>query len=271
MRSFRKKLRIWYNGLTGPIPDPDRWCFLVGCYNSGTTLLHRILASHPSIGSLPNEGQFYSDVLPLPMELGLPRLWALKPALFTLRRGEGRQLNKKKLLRQWGAVVNDLSRPVIIEKSPTNAARVLWLEENFRNAHFIGIIRNGYAVAEGIQRKAKHSIEKCAEQWAKSNEILLRDIAETERHKLIRYEDLTANPAAVINELLEFLGLSDDELVSRDGKWAIHEQHSVIQNMNHKSFEALPDEDAGKIKAVAGPMLSKLGYDLNFKNDVPTD
>ncbi|MBK9319321.1 MAG: sulfotransferase [Bacteroidetes bacterium] len=45
-------------------PEPEKWVFILGCYNSGTTLLHKLLATHSDIGSMPNEGQFYSSQLP---------------------------------------------------------------------------------------------------------------------------------------------------------------------------------------------------------------
>ena len=32
-------------------PKPEKWVFITGCYNSGTTLLHEILAMHAKVGS----------------------------------------------------------------------------------------------------------------------------------------------------------------------------------------------------------------------------
>ena len=37
------------------------WIFLVGSYNSGTTLLAEFLGHHPSISALPTEGYFITD------------------------------------------------------------------------------------------------------------------------------------------------------------------------------------------------------------------
>lgn len=39
-----------------PVPRPDKWLFVVGCYNSGTTLLAEMLSRHPNISGLPTEG-----------------------------------------------------------------------------------------------------------------------------------------------------------------------------------------------------------------------
>ena len=45
--------------------NPERWIFIIGCYNSGTTILASILNRHPSIGGLRTEGAFLTDSLKL--------------------------------------------------------------------------------------------------------------------------------------------------------------------------------------------------------------
>ena len=84
IRSAIKRMRLAYSGAFGSIPRPDKWVFIVGCYGSGTTLLNKMLATHPMVGSLSTEGQFFTDQLPLPRNLGLSRLWALEPERFYL-------------------------------------------------------------------------------------------------------------------------------------------------------------------------------------------
>lgn len=120
---LRRQLRNKLNGYLGPIPAPEKWCFIVGCYNSGTKLLHKILSTHPKIGSMPNEGQFFTDQLLLPKVVGLPRIWALDPDRFRMTADDYPQVDIKTLQRQWGAKYNNPFKPVLIEKSPTNAGR----------------------------------------------------------------------------------------------------------------------------------------------------
>lgn len=45
---------------------PKKWVFIVGCYNSGTTLLNQILSCHPDILTLPDEGAFLTRRVPTP-------------------------------------------------------------------------------------------------------------------------------------------------------------------------------------------------------------
>ena len=59
----------------GRVLAPDRWVFIIGCYNSGTTLLKGLLAEHPHIGILAGEGVKFSDALPRPEDFGWQRMW----------------------------------------------------------------------------------------------------------------------------------------------------------------------------------------------------
>jgi hypothetical protein len=261
-KSLYRNLRIKLDGVFGPLPKPEKWVFIVGCYNSGTTLLHDLLASHPQVGSMPNEGQFYTDQLLLPKSVGLPRLWAIESDRFRLDENSGTNIDVKRLKRQWGARFNDAARPILLEKSPTNAGRMRWLQEHFENAHFIGIIRNGYAVAEGIHRKTNHPLQVAAKQWACSNEIMLHDLEALRYKKLVRYESLTASPSETMREILDFLNLSPLDFDVEDRKWRVHEQASRIRNMNQRSLNSLSETDKRVIEEVAGEMLVKLEYDV---------
>lgn len=255
------RLKNAWTSRFGPIPHPERWAFFVGCYNSGTTLFHNLLARHRDVGSMPFEGQFYTDQLPRPMDLGLPRLWAIRPELFRLRDGEDGDVDIPRLKRQWAAAYNDHTRPVLLEKSPTNAARTRWLQEHFENAHFVLILRDGRAVAEGIRRKEGHDIRTTARQWRVSNEIMLEDAERLERWKLFRYEDLAADSQGTMDEICEFLGLSPLQESPENLDLKVHGLRLTgVTNQNQKSMERLSAEDLDVIEDEAGEMLRRLGY-----------
>ena len=67
-----------------PVPRNKTWVFLVGCYNSGTTLLAELLGQHPSISTLPTEGHFITDEFVKDYDIGLPRMWVGREDLFRL-------------------------------------------------------------------------------------------------------------------------------------------------------------------------------------------
>ena len=166
-----------------PVPTPEKWVFVVGCYNSGTTLLAELLGRHSRISALPTEGHFITDQLVRDYDVGLPRMWVEREDLFRMTEAsEGPDVVRLK--KEWGSRL-DLRKPILLEKSPPNGARTRWLQAHFENAYFIAIVRNGYAVAAGIRKKAephhiageRWPIEMAAYQWARSNEVLLEDAA----------------------------------------------------------------------------------------------
>jgi len=260
--SLHREIRI---ALT-PFPRGKRWLFLVGCYNSGTTLLSRLLGTHPEIAALPVEGQFLTDQFPADYELAVPRMWTMREDLFRLTEAD-RGPDARRLTREW-AMRLDRTRPVFLEKSPPNAARTRWLQANFESPVFVAIVRNGYAVAEGIRRKAEPhhlrdgwSIGDCARQWARSNEILLEDAEHLDRILWITYEELAASPDETLDRILELAGVASGAIdTSRD--WRIHERRDAIRDMNTESIGRLTRADRAEITTIARPMLDRFGYEV---------
>ena len=149
--------------------------------------------------------------------------------------------------------------PVFLEKSIPNAARVEWLNRHFPDAHFIALIHNGLAVAEGIHRKAGQSVEVAAKQWQQSNRIMLDQPDKVERKLLLRYEDLTSKPAESLEKVMKFLGL-DIARLQADKQWTVHGETSKIRNMNTRSISRLSDEDKAFIRGEAQEMLDAFHY-----------
>jgi SAM-dependent methyltransferase len=260
-RRARRDLGNFYGAMFGPVPRPERWLFLVGCSNSGTTLLHQMVAAHPDVGSMANEGQYGTTELLRPADAGLPRLWALQPERFRLDEHSSRGPDPDRLKRQWGFWPNDLGRRVLVEKTPANAARVRWLNRCFDNAHFVAVIRNGYAAAEGIHRRSGHPLALAARQWARSNRIMLDDLAHVPRVLIIRYEDLVARPEETCAAILSFVGLDPGRLSLEGRTWRIHDSEAPVLNFNESSVQRLSAADRAAIREEAGDMLRELGYE----------
>lgn len=243
-------------------PRPEKWVFIVGCYNSGTTLLANLLGVHPDIGNMPLEGRRFTGELPNADEYGIPRLWATRPELFYLDETMGDHINVSKIKRQWAYMYNDRRRKVLLEKSPVNAGRTRWFQKHFANSHFIVLIRDGYAVAEGIRRKAGHPIEKSILQWVNSNEILLKDLPFLENKIIIKYEDMTENPIRVFKFITDFLHISNVPLDTLSKEFRIHERKDKVENFNAHSYKNLNEADIQTINKIGGSTLIKLGYKL---------
>jgi hypothetical protein len=239
--------------------------------------LDNILASHPLIGGLPIEGAFLTTELSLPEDFGWPRMWCR--CLKKVRNLPENLLHKKavNIKRDW-SIWYAKTEPNLLEKSIVNSTSMLFFEKYFKPAHFIHIVRNGYAVAEGIRRKAdlhrwknkyyKHQypIELCAEQWKQSINLINSDKKFIRRLIEIRYEDLVGNTAGVVNQILSFLGLPElsDECFKRN--WNIHNIDSPITNMNTVSFKGLSANDILIIEKIARKELLYYGYEKPERN-----
>ena len=252
--------------------SPRQWIFLVGCYNSGTTLLRAMLARHPEVVALPSEGVKLTDALPAPEQFGWHRMWS--QCLDQVRLApEGEAERAMRVRRHWSLCLPAVA-PAILEKSIANTARMPFLQAHFRPAHFVCLVRNGYAVAEGIRRKAEpgrrgntrygdqYPIALCADQWRVCDEVVAADRPDLERFLEVRYEDLTARPAEVLRQITDFLGLSPLPDEAAAGEWTIHGVRSEVRDMNRQSLERLTRRDLDEINDAAGPALARHGYEI---------
>ena len=253
--------------------SPERWIFLVGCYNSGTTLLRSLLAQHRDIAALPSEGVKLTDALPRPEDFGWHRMWCECLDQMRLEAGPGAAPTARRIARHWSHVV-PMGVPNILEKSIANTARMPFFQEHFRPACFICLIRNGYAVSEGIRRKGDpahlgnarypdgYPIDLCAEQWRVSDEVVEGDRPGLERFLQIRYEDLVDQPVEILRQITDFLGLPPLPEDAATGEWLVHGIHSPIRDMNQQSIERLSPQDLDTISRVAGEALTRHRYEL---------
>ncbi len=250
-----------------PVPKPQGWLFLVGCYNSGTTLLAELLGAHPQISALPTEGHFITDQFVKDYDVGLPRMWAGREELFRLTETSTGP-DPIRVKKEWGMRL-DRSKPWLLEKSPPNTARTRWLQHHFAPAYFVCIVRNGYAVSEGITRKAdpRHlrdswPVEQSALQWRRSNEVMEEDASHLSHLLWMKYEDLVTNPTEELNRVASFIGIDAFPRYDKSAPLAIHERKDPLKNMNAQSIDRLSSEQIARINAVAGDMLGRYGYEV---------
>ena len=251
---------------------PQRWIFIIGCYNSGTTLLKDVLAEHRQIAVLPGEGVRYTDSLPRPEESGWHRMWCRCVGDVRLEPGPHAEERVRRIKRQW-SILYPKGRPNLLEKSIANAARMPFLDRHFQPAHFIYLVRNGYAVAEGIRRKTrpwrwknpeytgKYPIELCAEQWRETDRVVLADREQVERFLQVYYEELTQDPVGVLRRITDFLGLEPMPETAFAQSWKVHGVKAPIRNMNEASFARLSAAEVEAIQQTAGETLGTHGYE----------
>ena len=227
-----------------------RWIFLVGCNNSGTTLIHDVLAATGKFSFMPHEGQRYTSVLKRAEKRGYQRVWA--EYVGELQLDERHSTNGvSRLLFDWLEELAVPLKPMILEKTTANAVRMRWLQRAFPEAAFLGIVRNGYAVVEGIKRKGGKSVARGARHWRQVNEIMLNDAKHVKKFLLVRYEDFVAAPRETLSRIAEFLDLQMDD---------IRAPKTSIQDMNAQSINRLDEAELRAITHEAGDFLATMGY-----------
>jgi len=238
------------------------WLFCVGVNNSGTTLIHELLRNHPEVRALPREGHRCTEALPDPTEHNVGRVWA--QVLDEFRMDE--TSNPDPALRaKYDWLFYAGSRPgMLLEKSPPNSVRTRWLQANFKPSRFLCLFRDGYAVSEGIRRRAGVNIREAAHHWATVNRVLLDDMEHLETTLTLKYEDLCDDVEASLEKLDAFLELNlgiDRSIVTNPMRARnLDDIKQPLQNFNHKSWDKLSSEDRAIINEEAGDVIDRLGY-----------
>ena len=198
----------------GECPQGHHTLVLVGgLHGSGLGVVTRLLASHPLVsavngtGATNNEGQHLQDVYPAAKELGGPGRFALHP---DAHMHEGAHLVSpvmgRRLFGQWSPNW-DLSRPVLIEKSPPNLVRTRFLQALFPGSRFVMVQRHPVAVALQTTSSPLADMDTLLENWLAGWERFEADRGHLDAALVVGYEDLLADPQATTDHLAGFLGL----------------------------------------------------------------
>lgn len=247
-----------------------QWIFILGCNNSGTTLLARLLESHPAIIGVPRGGRGATVALLRPRQAQVIRLWTEKLELFRLTEAD-QHLDALRLIYDWVSAVRLSARPFVLEKAPPDMVCARWFQAVFPNSYFIGLVRNGYAVAEGMHRREGYSLDRCAQHWNTANQIMMDDAPYLHRFMLVQYEDLTRDPMDNMRRIGQFLGIDATPFQAVIHKeWNVHNMDNTpakIQDFNIRSLEQLSQSEIELINCHAGEMLERFGYFIR-QNDL---
>jgi hypothetical protein len=242
--------------------SPYYWLFIMGCNNSGTSLLSEVLGADPRMRTLPKGGQRLTDAIPDSARAGVGRIFTQRLDLF--RWTEASPADPVRRLRYDWARYFSQGPGILLEKSTPNAVRSRWLQKHFRPARFVTIVRNPYAVSEGIARRTPHPIEEGARHWTRLHAILREDMKYLEQCLVVTYEDFCDRPTEQLERIRQFLGLAepfDVSILERsfnapniDGKPA------GLQNLNNRSFSRLNADAIATITRIAGEEMTHWGY-----------
>ena len=203
--------------------DPHRLVFVGGLHRSGTTPLARALGAHSAVSGLArtgveeDEGQHLQDVYPPAKAYGGPGRFAFDPrAHLTETSPRANPGSAEALWRAWSPYW-DLSRPLLLEKSPPNLVMGRFLQAVFPGSALIVVLRHPVIVALSTAKwrrlLSRHpqnhtTLEKMLEHWLVAHETFAQDVQHLERVHVLRYEELVANPSGELARIQRLLALS---------------------------------------------------------------
>jgi hypothetical protein len=191
-----------------------RFVFLAGLHRSGTTLLARLLASHPEVSGFSgtnvpaDEGQHLQSVYPVGKGWGGPGGFGFTPeSHLTEESPLATEASARTLLEEWSPWW-DLSRPVLLEKSPPNLLKTRFLQKLFPRSSFVVVLRHPIAVSLATAKwRRTRRYQRLVHHWLHCHELFEADRPHLERVHVIRYEDFVREPEPVLRGVFEFLEL----------------------------------------------------------------
>jgi len=202
------------------IVQAHHFVFLGGLHRSGTTLLFRMLREHPAISGFANnqdanewlaaedEGQYLQSVYPQAIYWGGPGKFAFSPDAHLTEQSELLTVeNKAKLAVQWFPYW-DLSKHLLLEKSPPNLVWTRFLQSAFPNSSFVIIERHPVAVSLATEKWSPTGLPSLIEHWLVAHETYQADGSHLRRVMTIKYETLVSEPASTLREIYAFLGIA---------------------------------------------------------------
>ncbi|GAA0604816.1 hypothetical protein GCM10009001_22570 [Virgibacillus siamensis] len=244
--------------------DSKKFVFICGLHRSGTTILFKLLREQDQISGFSgtgvprDEGQHLQSVYPSAKKVGGTGNFAFNKKA---RLDETSELitpeNKEQLLSEWGKHW-DLSKDILLEKSPPNIIRTRFLQEMFPESYFIIIKRHPVAVSFATDSFSKKTfeLERLLEHWVECHRQAEQDIPYLKNVMTIKYEDLVADPEKFMGDISELVRFNADDITL-----------NVKSNTNDKYFKQwreLPQDVRKSLEEKFEEQINKYGY--SFKD-----
>ena len=162
----------------------------------------------------------------------------------------------------------DITKPILLEKSPPNIVRAASINMAFPNSHFIILYRNPYAQCESSIRRYKKTPKSAAEktifflEYQKKNQLLPNSIS-------ISYEELTDTPELSKHRIIGLLSeLHDIKTSIRFSSHNFKKENLYIQNLNHSKIRNLSKSQLAEINKVFSKHVQLLNY-FNYQLITP--
>ncbi len=274
--------------------------FIVGCPRSGTSFLYHLLLSAGGFAEFHTQMNVYDVLEPIYGNLGVPKNKAaaihewLRSKAFLVSGLAPHEIETKIIAECRGAgdflriVMEEIARTQKVERwidsTPTNVPHMLRIREDFPDALFIHIIRDGRDVALSLDKRCwsrplpwdkKKSLAAAGLYWEwivrkgrKLGAVLAPNYIE------VRYEDLVQEPRKALLAVAEFLGQElDYERIQQASIGSVKVPLTAFkEDLREGRFtpvgrwkDKFPSDQLAEFETLVGEYLEELGYELSRK------
>lgn len=234
-------------------------------------MLSRVLRAHPSIASGPES--YIIETIEDILAAAERRAGRQQGLLAYRRRDELLQSCARWFLDVFRDHVG--SKPIFLEKTPSNLARVTLIHELFPRARIIHLYRDGRDVVYSLlhARHERHydfpaTLEGCTRAWRKIEHVLDFGAQHPELCVEVRYEELLADPERSLTQLCGSLGLP----LARPTLGAM--LHALERKIHPSSATGADGfvgkwrgffsaSDVAQFKSIGGDLLIRLRYETD--------
>ncbi|SVC78344.1 uncharacterized protein METZ01_LOCUS331198 [marine metagenome] len=219
----------------------NKFVFICGLHRSGTSLLYNILRNQNEISGMENtnvpedEGQHLQNIFLPANAFGGPGKFGFnKESYLDDKSALINDENKEKLFQDW-AEYWDLEKDYLIEKSPPNLVRTLFLQAMFPNSYFITIFRHPVATSLATKKWSKTTHHSLVKHWLVCHNQYLNDKIKLKKSLDLKYEDLIYDSTNTLIEISKFLGIyiKKNNLEIRKG---VNNKYFSIWRKHKKNF-----------------------------------
>lgn len=216
----------------------QQFLFILSAPFSGSTLLHKIISSSNNVSPLNISGNREGFGFPeLQHIINFSKMW-----------DENYYPDWNEIKEIWGRYIVK-NREIILEKTPCHLIRVKQLKTQFPESLYITLIRNPYALAEGLMRRKKLTAQEAADcviyyfkRIAINEQILTQNL-------VIKYEELSENPYQCIEKIQrEIPKISKIKIQNSYKVHNIKGNPNKIENLNEIKINSLSFENKSIIK-----------------------
>tara|TARA_B100001093_G_scaffold520511_1_gene617197 strand:- start:4088 stop:4903 length:816 start_codon:yes stop_codon:yes gene_type:complete len=211
-----------------------KYLFILSPPFCGSTLLNQIISSSKNVSCNNNIGTREGQTLP-----------GVKKIMFDQKRwDEKNKLPWNKIKKIW-RLHWFLKKPILLDKSIPNIMRVNQLKDFFHPSYFICMVRNPYAICEGVMRRSNKSALEAAKFTIK---CFIYQMQNNNNHKDIiffSYEDLCDNTTNTITKIKTQIGELYD--INPNQKFKAHnfktKKSMCITNLNNEKIKKIKKKD----------------------------